>query len=96
MEYAILEYMDTAKRRRHVKKVGRIVDRLPVSRRQLARAAGVSHSTINRIAKGDASISYRTVQAIADTLARWKSDLAGFEAEIREVLREWEPEDSER
>ncbi len=84
--------MDTAKRRRLVKKVGRMVDRLPMSRRQVARAAGISHSTVNRIVAGDPAVTYQTLEVVADTLTRLTRDLAGFEAEIREVLREWNME----
>ena len=85
--------MDTAKRRRLVKKVGRMVDRLPMSRRQVARAAGISHSTVNRIVAGDPAVTYRTLEAIADTLTQLTRDLADFESEIRDVLRQWDAEE---
>jgi transcriptional regulator with XRE-family HTH domain len=84
--------MDVAKRRRLVKKVGRIVDRLPMSRRQVARAAGISHTTVGRIVRGDPVVTYRTLEAIADSLTRLTKDLAGFEADIRDVLSQWEAE----
>ncbi len=70
-----------------------MLDKLPMSRRKIARAAGVSHSTVNRLAAGDPRISYETVTAIADALARWGSQLQQAEREIRDVLRELELED---
>lgn len=76
-----------------MKKFGRIVDRLPMSRRQVARAAGISHSTVNRIVEGDPAVTYRTLRAVADTLTQLTRDLAGFEAEVSEVLRQWDAEE---
>ena len=83
-------------RQRLIRRVGRMLDKLPVSRREIARAAGISHSTVNRIAAGDPRISYETVSAIADALARWGSQLQEAERQIRDVLGELEPEDREK
>ncbi len=80
-------------RKRLIRRVGRMLDKLPISRREIARAAGVSHSTVNRIAAGDPRISYETVTAIAGALARWGGQLQQAEQEIRDVLRKLELED---
>jgi hypothetical protein len=41
---------------------------------------------------GDPAVTHRTLEAIADTLARLTRNLAGFEGEVRDVLRQWDSE----
>lgn len=59
----------------------------PASSRRLAQSAGVSDSTLIRIAKGEAEASERTARKVADALDCWILRCAVAAEAIRRVLR---------
>lgn len=59
------------------------LEALPVSRREIARRAGLAHTTLNRIASGDGRATADVARAVADAL----DGLEGEVAEARDGVR---------
>lgn len=54
--------------RRRTEAVRRALDAVPVSRREIARRTGLSHTTLNRIAAGDHTASPSNERAVFDAI----------------------------
>lgn len=63
----------TDEERRRTEAVRKALEAVPVSRREIARRAGLSHTTLNRIAAGEQSASPPTERAVHDAIkqVRW-------------------------
>lgn len=83
---SILERVET-EGRDLVEMLGRVIDAFPCSRRTLAREAGVSHTTLNRIARGDVgSVELQTARRVAAALERLAEQLGEDAHRVREAL----------
>lgn len=68
--------------------VRQLLDQVPGSDRELARAAGVPPSTVSRIRNGTRGCTPVVARSLADVLARWSEDCAEAEADLRLALQE--------
>lgn len=68
--------------------VRRVLDEVPGSDRALARAAGISPSTLYRIRSGDRGCSPEIAEKLADTLQAWSENTGQAAAHLRRELDE--------
>lgn len=74
--------------------VRRVLDEVPGSDRALARAAGISPSTLYRIRSGERGCSPEVAERLERTLQTWSDDCSGAAAHLRrELQRGEEPDD---
>ena len=64
--------------------VRRALEALPMSRREIARRAGLAHTTLNRIANRTGGASPDVAEAVATAL----DELAGEVMDARDVIRD--------
>jgi transcriptional regulator with XRE-family HTH domain len=61
---------------------------VPGSLREIARAAGVPHSTLVRIRRGERDATRDVAKALATALGQWAADCRSAEERLRESLSE--------
>lgn len=66
--------------------VRRVLGQVPGSMRELAREAGIPHSTLVRIRQGHLGASPAVAEALADALGRWADECSSSEDLLRETL----------
>jgi transcriptional regulator with XRE-family HTH domain len=66
--------------------VRRALAEAPGSVREIAREAGVDHSTLVRIRRGDRGATRDVARALADALGRWAGRCSSAEGILRQSL----------
>ena len=70
--------------------VVRAIRRWPFSQRSLSRTAGCSHTTLQRLLRGDVGATHDTARAILSALDERSAELASLADPIREALKKVE------
>lgn len=85
---AARQYIDADVSERLAEVVRKLLDRVPGSDRELARAADVPPSTLSRIRSRTRGCTPEVARALADVLADWREDCVEAEATLRRHLEE--------